>query len=74
MKLVVYTAGFALVSCFSPVAGILLVETLKNLTLKTTNFCFSPVAGILLVETPPKAILKMQKLIKFQSRCRDSVS
>ncbi len=36
--------------CFSPVAGILLVESYIGSLINPAYICFSPVAGILLVE------------------------
>ena len=63
-----------LIGCFSPVAGILLVESSGCYRwLRGIDSCFSPVAGILLVESrlnPP--ILTRESL--FQSRCRDFIS
>ena len=41
---------FTLSNCFSPVAGILLVESLGEIDGIFGNGSFSPVAGILLVE------------------------
>ena len=60
---------------FSPVAGILLVETLRDSEVLGTryNVRFSPVAGILLVETKGQPT-RQSLLTWFQSRCRDSVS
>ena len=62
-------------ACFSPVAGILLIET----QIHGSSNCrgpagFSPVAGILLIETQVFITHSFLKPAMFQSRCRDSVN
>ena len=61
---------------FSPVAGILLVETATLIVWEAliAFTSFSPVAGILLVETSSLVVWAGAGNQMFQSRCRDSVS
>ncbi len=67
--------GSCVHECFSPVAGILLIESWSLETFALDGLVrFSPVAGILLIESSWAYSIIGLTFFEFQSRCRDSIN